>query len=360
MGDRYLILDDGSVYRGKAFGSPATTFGEVVFNTSATGYQQIITNQIYHNQIIVFSQPSIGGYGVDRASYESIEPTCKGVIVRDVADVSTNRQRRLSLDEFLKIQNIPGISGIDTRALVHKLRAKGTIKGSIVDPVKDLAHAFDQLNAIVLTNQQVNQVSTPKAYPNPGTGLNVVVVDLGLKHGILRQLSQRNCNVTVLPYTCTAEQIFDLDPDGVILSTGPGSPTDLPETLTMMIAEVEQRVPLFAIGLGHELFAITNGAHVKPLQFEHHGDNHPILSIITDEIFYASQGQGYTVERDSIDRDKMLITHVDLVDQSVQGLRHRDFPAFSVQFFPDGAPGPLEATELFDEFVDVMTTRMER
>lgn len=357
MADRYLILEDGSVFKGKAFGSRATTFGEVVFNTVMTGYQQVITNQIYHNQIIVFSQPTIGAVGIDRSSYESVDPTCKGVIVRDVAAVSINRRRRLSLDEYLKRQNIPGISGIDTRALIKKLRSTGTIKGSIIDPVNDLEHAFDQLRAIVLTNQQVNQVSTPKAFPNPGNGKNVVVVDLGLKYGILRQLSQRDCNVTVLPYSATADSIFSLDPDGVIISTGPGNPNDLPASVIEMIQTVQRNIPLFAIGLGHEAFAIANGCSINELPSEHHGSNHPILSVITDEIMYASHGQGFNVDPTSVDRNDLIVTHYDLIDRSVQGLRHRDFPAFSVQFFPDSSPGPNEATELFDEFMEMMTTR---
>lgn len=358
MAERYLILEDGSVFKGTGFGSKATTFGDVVFNTSMTGYQQIITNQIYHNQIIVFSRPSIGGTGIERAGYESVDPTCKGVIVRDIADVSINRRRRLSLHEYLKQQNIPGISGIDTRALIRKLRKTGTIRGSIVDPVNDLEHAFDQLKAIVLTNQQVGQVSTPKPFPNPGEGKNVIVVDLGLKYGILRQLSQRDCNVTVLPYSATADQIFSLDPDGVIISTGPGSPKDLPsEVIDMILAVQRKNIPLFSIGLGHEAFALANGCDVIKSNAEHHGDNHPILSIITDDVMYASQGQGFMVDPDSINRDDLLVTHYDMVDHSVQGLRHRYYPAFSVQFFPDSSPGPREATELFDEFMEMMATR---
>ena len=319
-----------------------------------TGYQQVITNQIYHNQIIVFSEPTIGAVGIDRNGYECVNPTCKGVIVRDVAEVSTNRRRRLSLDEYLKRQNIPGISGIDTRALIKKLRKTGTIKGSIIDPVKDVEHAFDQLRAIVLTNQQVNQVSTPKPYPNPDNGKNVVVVDLGLKYGILRQLSQRHCNVTVLPYSATADNIFSLDPDGVIISTGPGSPDDIPTEVIEMIKTVQKSIPLFAIGLGHEAFAIANGCHINQLFSEHHGSNHPILSVITDEIMYASQGQGFTVNPQSVDRNRLIVTHYDMIDHSIQGLRHRDYPAFSCQFFPDSSPGPKEATELFDEFIEMM------
>lgn len=351
MAARYLILEDGSVFSGDGFGAPAVTFGEVIFNTSMAGYQEIITNPIYDNQLIVFTQPNVGNVPIHRNIYESIVPAAKGVIVRDLA--AFDDQQRQSLSYYLEQMNIPGITNVDTRALVHKLRqADGPIRGSIV-PVPD-DHAFDQLHATVLTNQQVAQVATPKPYPNPDIGKTVVVIDFGLKNGVLRELSRRKCNVTVLPYTSSAEEILRLDPDGVVFSSGPGDPHSLKKSVLSMIQEVEQHVPVFAIGLGHELFALANGAEVKQLPVEHHGMNHPIKEIITDQIVYASQSAGYEVERESVDRQKLFITYVDLLDNSVQGLRHRRYPAFSVQFFPDGAPGPDETDPLFDEFMDLM------
>ncbi len=282
MAQRFLILEDGSVYPGQGFGAGATTTGEIVFNTSMLGYQEIVTNQIYHNQIIVFSQPIVGSIGIAHDAYESILPTAKGMVVRDVTDISKNRQRSLSLDQFLKQHNIPGISGIDTRHLIRQINQTGTIKGSIVDVADD--HAFDQLHATVLTNQQVAQVATPRPYPNPNQGYNVVVIDFGLKHGILRQLSKRDCNVTVLPWDASAQDVINLDPDGVLLSTGPGSPLDLPESVLDMIRTIQERIPLFAIGLGHELFALANGSEITKLKLSHHGANHPIRKIITNEI----------------------------------------------------------------------------
>ncbi|WP_283620985.1 carbamoyl phosphate synthase small subunit [Limosilactobacillus avium] len=356
MASRYLIFEDGSIFAGDGFGAPAVTFGEVVFNTSMTGYQEIVTNQIYNNQILIFTQPNIGSYGIQRNIYETIVPTIKGVVVRSLSNVATNNVRRLTLDQYLKQMNIPGISNVDTRAIVHKLRAAGKpLKGSIV-PVPD-DHAFDQLHATVLTSQQVAQVATPKPYPNPGVGKSVVVIDFGLKNGVLRQLSRRKCNVTVLPYTATTDEILRLDPDGVVLSTGPGDPNKLKASVLKMIREVEEKVPLFAIGLGHELFAMANGAQVKRLPVEHHGMNHPLHEIVTDHIVYATQGGGYQVDRTTIDRSKLFITYVDMLDNSIQGLRHRQYPAFSVQFFPDGAPGPDETNGLFDEFIEIMTRR---
>ncbi|MDO4903001.1 MAG: carbamoyl phosphate synthase small subunit [Limosilactobacillus sp.] len=355
MTARYLIFEDGTVFAGDGFGAPAVTFGTVVFNTSMFGYQEIITNQIYNNQILVFTQPNIGSTGIQRNIYETIVPTIKGVVVRSLSNITTNNVRRLTLDQYLKQMNIPGITNIDTRAIVHKLREGGPMKGSIV-PVPD-DHAFDQLHATVLTSQQVAQVATPKPYPNPGVGKSVVVIDFGLKNGVLRQLSRRKCNVTVLPYTATTDEILRLDPDGVVLSTGPGDPNKLPASVLTMIREIEEKIPTFGIGLGHELFAMANGAKLTKLLVEHHGMNHPIHEVITDHVVYATQGAGYAVDPATIDRSKLFVTYTDMIDGSIQGLRHREFPAFSVQFFPDGAPGPDETNAIFDEFIEIMNRR---
>lgn len=354
MAARYLILEDGSIFAGEGFGAPAVTFGEVVFNTSMTGYQEIITNPIYDNQLIVFTQPNVGNVSIHRNIYESIVPAVKGIVVRDLAAFDLNRQK--SLSHYLEQMNIPGVTNVDTRALVHKLRAANQpIRGSIV-PVPD-DHAFDQLHATVLANQQVAQVATPKPYPNPDVGKTIVVIDFGLKNGVLRELSRRHCNVTVLPYTSTADEIMRLDPDGVVFSSGPGDPYSLKKSVLTMIQEVEKDVPVMGIGLGHELFAMANGATVERMPVEHHGMNHPIKEIITDQIVYASESEGYVVRRDSVDRQQMFVTYVDLLDNSVQGLHHRKYPAFSVQFFPDGAPGPDETDSLFDEFMEMVNQR---
>ena len=302
MTARYLIFEDGSIFEGEGFGSPAVTFGEMVFNTSMTGYQEIITNQIYHNQIVVFTNPNIGNYGIQRNIYESIVPSIKGVVCRNLAPLK-ERRHGTTLDQYLKQMNIPGVTNVDTRAIVRHLRKVGQpMKGSIV-PVPD-DHAFDQLHATVLTNQQVAQVATPKPFPNPDIGRSVVVIDFGLKNGILRELSRRKCNVTVLPYTASVDDILRLDPDGVVLSSGPGNPESLKRSVLEMIRQVEAKVPMFAIGLGHELFALANGCKVERLATEHHGMNHPIREIITDHIVFAFQGEGYVIRRNSVDRSQ--------------------------------------------------------
>ncbi|UDM32718.1 carbamoyl phosphate synthase small subunit [Lentilactobacillus laojiaonis] len=352
---RYLILEDGTSYEGKAFGSLATTSGEIVVNSTMNGYQEIITNQVYHNQIIVFTQSSIGNTGLDQNSYESVQPTAKGVVVREYENLATDHFKRISLDKYLKQHNIPGIYDIDTRQLRHHLQKVGNMKASIVDV--DDEHAFDQLTATVLTNQQVAQVSTPKPYANPNDGDNVVVIDFGLKFGVLRELSKRKCNVTVVPYDTSSERILDLDPDGIVLSTGPGNPNDIKPGVLEMIRNVQSEVPLIAFGLGHELFAIANGAKLNPLFIEHHGSNHPIREIITNELLFADQEQGYQIDFKSVDHSKLFITYLDLINGSIQGLRHRDYPAVSFQFSPDGSPGPKDRDDIFDDFIETMATR---
>ncbi|MDF7637083.1 carbamoyl phosphate synthase small subunit [Leuconostocaceae bacterium ESL0958] len=349
---RHLILEDGTVFAGEGFGSPATTFGEIIFDTAMVGYQETITNPIYDGQMIVFAMPVVGADGIHAEAYESIAPKVRGVIVHDLAEVSTNRQRRMNLDRFLKQHNVPGICQVDTRQLIRHLRETGPQKATIVDVVDD--HAFDQLNATVLTNKQVQNTATPKAYANPGHGFHIIVIDFGLKHGILRILGEYDANVTVLPYSTTVDEVLTLDPDGIILSTGPGNPEDLPESVLTLIRVLQTKAPLLGVGLGHELFALANGASLQALPAEYHGMNHPIQEIISQQIFYARQGRGYVVDWHSLNANKLFATHRDLVDDSIQGLRHRDFPAFSVQFFPDGAPGPLEASVIITDFFETV------
>ena len=355
MTKRFLILQDGTVYAGEAFGAPATTFGEIVFHTAMTGYQEVLTNPIYHNQFVMFTTPTIGAAGINHRADESITPTVKGVIAREIAEVSTNRLQQMTLDAYLNRHNVPGISRIDTRALARHLRKTGTQKASIVDAPDE--HAFNQLSAMVLTTRQVQQVATPKAYSNPKRGANVVVIDFGLKNGILRLLSDFDANVTVLPPDSTIEEVANLDPDGIVLSSGPGNPQALPEAILELIRHYQTRVPLFGIGLGHELFALANGAELMEMPVEHHGMNHPIREQITNRVLFATQGQGFVVVNESLEGLPLLVTYVDLTDGTIQGLRHRDYPAFSVQFFPDAAPGPIEATQVFAEFMEIVAMR---
>jgi len=348
---RYLVLADGTIYPGTAFGATKATVGELVFNTGMSGYQESITDQSYNGEILMFTYPLIGNYGINRDDHESIVPTCKGVVVHELARRASNWRSEMSLDDYLKQTGIPGITDIDTRAVTKHIRTKGALKATLVDEVK--ADTVSQLQATVLNTAVVAESSTINAYPNPSTGPNVVVVDFGLKHSILRELAKRQCNVTVLPYNATAGQIMALNPDGVMLTNGPGDPKAIPAALTM-IRTVEQHVPLFGICLGHQLFALANGADTFKMKFGHRGFNHPVREIATGRIDFTSQNHGYAVDRDSLAQTDLLITHEEINDGTVEGIRHRQYPAFSVQYHPDAAPGPHDADHIFDEFIDLM------
>ncbi|MDR0846471.1 MAG: carbamoyl phosphate synthase small subunit [Lactobacillales bacterium] len=350
---RYLVLEDGTIFEGYAFGAPEETAGEVVFTTSMTGYQESITDQSFNGQILTFTYPMVGNYGVNRDDYESIIPTCKGVIVKEHARVASNWRNQMTLDEFLKSRNIPGISGIDTRALTRKLRNVGVMKGKLVNEGAAFESVIADLNTITFPTNQVEQVSTKTAYPSPGIGRNVVVVDFGLKHSILRELSRRDCQLTVVPYNTTAEEILAMNPDGVMLTNGPGDPTDVPEALDM-IRGIQGKLPIFGICLGHQLLSLANGAKTIKLKFGHRGLNHPVRNLKTGRIDFTSQNHGYVVDPDSLAGTGLEVTHVEVNDSTVEGVAHTTCPAFSVQFHPDAAPGPHDAIYLFDEFMQLM------
>lgn len=349
---RYLILDDGTAYAGEGFGAPVVTTGELVLNTGMTGYQAIITDKVNTGKIVAFAAPLIGTVGINRDEYESIDPAIKGVIVAGLAEEPGHFASRMPLADYLTRMRIPGIFGIDTRALMRHMHAAGRpFKASIVDADDD--HAFDQLRALVLPHNQVQQVSTEKPYPSPATGKNVIVVDFGLKHSLLRSLAIRNCNLTIVPAHTDAATILSLSPDGVVLSDGPGNPEDV-EYAEAMIKELQTQLPLLAIGLGHELFARANGAQTVRLRAEHHGLNFPVCEIATGRVDITTQNHSYGVDRDSIEPEVLLITHVNVQDHAVEGLRHRLYPAFSVQFQPEGAPGSGDAEHVITEFMELM------
>ncbi|GAB2027405.1 carbamoyl phosphate synthase small subunit [Lactovum odontotermitis] len=350
---RLLILEDGQVFEGEAFGADKEVTGELVFSTGMTGYQESITDQSYNGQILTFTYPLVGNYGINRDNYESIAPTTKAVVVKEFARRPNNWRSQMSLDEFLKGKGIPGIAGIDTRALTRIIRRHGTMKASLVGAEHSVEHAFSQLKASVLPTNQVEQVSTTRAYPAPGTGRHVVVIDFGLKHSILRELSKRDCDLTVLPYDTDAQTILDLQPDGVMLTNGPGDPKDVPEAI-QMIQGIQGKVPIFGICLGHQLFSLANGADTFKMKFGHRGFNHAVKELATGRIDFTSQNHGYAVAPESCNPEKLVVTHIEINDQTVEGVRHRHYPAFSVQFHPDAAPGPHDAAHLFDDFMDMM------
>ncbi|ALV21230.1 MULTISPECIES: carbamoyl phosphate synthase small subunit [Carnobacterium] len=351
--DRLLILEDGTIFKGKGFGSLIDTIGEVVFTTGMTGYQETITDPSYNGQILVFANPLVGNTGINRDDYESIESICKAVIVKEFARVPANWRSQMNLDEFLKIKKIPGISGIDTRRLTRHIRESGIMRGMLIDAQDDLVHAFDQLRATVLPSNQVSQVSASRSYASPGVGRNIIVIDFGLKHSLLKELNKRNCHVVVLPYDTTGETILNLAPDGVMLSNGPGDPNDLPQALKM-VQELQGTVPIFGIGLGHQLIALANGAKISKLKVGHHGFNYAVREEATGRVDFTSQNHRFALEKETLDVDQWIITHTEIKDSAIAGIKHRYQPVFSTLFQPNATPGPHDAVHLFDQFMEMI------
>jgi carbamoyl-phosphate synthase small subunit len=350
---RLLILEDGTIFKGEGFGSDTAVTGEVVFNTGMTGYQEILSDPSYCGQIVTLTYPLVGNYGINRDDFESITPAFSAFVVKEVADFPSNWRSKMSLDEYLKTKNIPGISGVDTRKLTKIIRQYGTLKGAICSSEEKPLEVLERLKATKLRTDQVKQVSTKSAYPSPGRGHRIVLVDFGMKHGILRELNDRNCDVVVVPYNATADEILALSPDGIMLSNGPGDPKDVPEAIEM-IKEILGKVPMFGICLGHQLFALACGANSEKMKFGHRGSNHPVKDLKTGKVALTSQNHGYTVEEGSIAGTELEITHIALNDGSVEGLRHKTAAAFTVQYHPEASPGPEDANELFDQFLSLV------
>lgn len=348
-----LILESGEVFHGRAFGNFEDTEGEVVFNTGMTGYQELLSDPSYAGQIVCMTYPLIGNYGINRDDYESIEPAIKGLIVKEICDLPSNFRSLLSLDEFFKAKNLSGISGIDTRRLTRLIRDKGTIKGKIVNAEADEKTVVEELSSITFPTDQVLNVSTKSSYASPGRGFKVVLVDFGSKNGILRELNQRDCDVTVVSQNVTAQDIMLMAPDGVMLSNGPGDPQDVPHAQEM-IRGILGKVPIFGICLGHQLISLACGAKTYKLKFGHRGGNHPVLDLKSNKVAITSQNHGYAVDQESLKNTDLEETHIALNDRTNEGVRHKIHPCFSVQYHPEASPGPEDANYLFDEFIDMM------
>lgn len=348
-----LVLESGEVFNGVGFGSEQDTAGEVVFNTGMTGYQELISDPSYCGQIVCMTYPLIGNYGINRDDYESIEPAIKGLIVKELCDLPSNFRTQITLDELFKKKNLSGISGIDTRRLTRILRSKGVTKGKIVNVDADVNVVAEELKATNFPTNQVEQVSTKTPYASPGRGLKVVLVDFGSKLGIIRELSQRNCDIIVMSHDTTAEEILLMNPDGIMLSNGPGDPEDNPQAL-VMIQKLLGKVPIFGICLGHQLIGLACGAKTYKLKFGHRGGNHPVLNLEKNKVAITSQNHGYAIDQESLKNTDLVETHIALNDRTNEGLKHKIHPCFSVQYHPEASPGPEDANYLFDEFIELM------
>ena len=351
--ERLLVLEDGTIYRGFAFGSDIFRIGELVVNTSMTGYQEIITDNSYCGQIITMTYPLIGNYGINGDDNESLEPALFGLAVRDYCPEPNNWRSRETLDQYLKQKGIPGIYGIDTRALTLKIREAGTMKAAMTAADADTDTLVSQLRSADYLHDQVKRVSTARPFPVPNRGHKVVLMDFGEKLGIIRELSKRNCDLIVVPWNTDAEQIMEYRPDGVMLSNGPGDPADIPEAIDT-VRRLLGQVSIFGICLGHQLISLACGARTFKLKFGHRGSNHPVKNLSTGRVEITAQNHGYSVDIGSLAGTGLEVTHESLNDKTCEGVRHQEFPVFSVQYHPEASSGPHDSNYLFDEFITLM------
>jgi len=346
---RYLVFEDGTYFEGQAFGSDVETIGELVFTTGMTGYQEAITDQSYNGQIINFCTPMIGNYGIAKKFNESPKSFIKGVLAREITETVGNYQSEMTIDEFLKKEGIPGIHDIDTRAITLKIRKAGALKAAIVDDLN--SGLIDQIENWNLDTDQLKKSINPNPQTFEGTGKHVVMLDYGYKQSIVEELTKRGLKVTVVPGNTSVQDIKNLKPDGILLSNGPGDPTDHDDILPNIV-ELEKLYPVFGICMGHQLLCLANGAKTFKMKFGHRGFNHPVKDVETGKIYFTSQNHGYAVDAESIKDTDLKVTQIELNDQTVEGVEHKKYNAFSVQFHPDAMPGPHDADFLFDKFLD--------
>jgi carbamoyl-phosphate synthase small subunit len=373
-----LALEDGRIFRGYGYGSPGECQGEVVFNTSLTGYQEISTDPSYAGQIVVLTNPQIGNYGTNQADNESAKPYIEGLIVREFSPISSNWRSEQVTDEYMERYSVPVLAEIDTRALVRHLRNNGVMRGVISTDVSDPDALVAKARAIRKMDgtDLARVVSTKASYtfdsedsrnqtgdPLLSSGLDakdefrkrlhVVAYDFGIKHNILRMLTREGCRVTVVPAETTSDDVLNLKPDGVFLSNGPGDPEPV-DYAVKAIREMMGRVPVFGICLGHQLCGLALGGKTYKLKFGHHGGNHPVRNNATGKVEITAHNHNFAVDPDSINANEVELTHVDLNDQTLEGLRHKTLPLFTVQYHPEAAPGPHDSHYLFHDFRQMM------
>ena len=364
-----LALADGTKFRGTSIGVNGSVVGEVVFNTSMTGYQEILTDPSYTEQIITFTYPHIGNTGINLEDLESNKVFAKGLIIRDLPIAYSNFRATMSLSNYLKEQKIVGISEIDTRALTQHLRANGAQSGCIMTGTINEEEAVKKAKSFkgIAGMDLASVVSTSKKYISkegewelglgyqkaPKFKYHVVAYDFGIKRNILRMLTSRECKVTVVPAKLSAKDVLALKPDGIFLSNGPGDPEPCDYAINNIKNIMKKKVPLFGICLGHQLLALASGAKTSKMKFGHHGANHPVQDIKTGRVFITSQNHGFTVDSSSLPK-VLKATHISLFDKTLQGVSRVDVPAFGFQGHPEASPGPSEMDYLFDQFIKMM------
>lgn len=351
--DGILYMEDGTIYKGKGFGAKGTSLGELVFNTSMTGYEEILTDPSYAGQIITMTYPLIGNYGANGSDMESGKIHAKGLVVKSLCKCPSNHMSERSLEEMMKSMNVVGIEGVDTRSLTRKIRNSGSMKCVITNEELSIEEMKRLISEDKNKQNPLEHVSTKEIIHMEGKGPRVVLVDFGAKANIIENLKIRDCDITIVPYNATYEQVEEINPQGVLLSNGPGDPEDAVEGIKLA-AKVMKKYPTFGICLGHQILALASGGRTYKMKYGHRGANHGVHDADRDKAFITSQNHGYAVDAESIKDKDMVVTHVNLNDNTVEGMRHKELPVFSVQFHPEGAPGPQDTSYLFDKFVKLM------
>ena len=350
----FLVLEDGSVFQGTSIGSPREVISEIVFNTSMTGYLEVLTDPSYAGQAVVMTYPLIGNYGICHEDMESLKPWPDGYIVRELSRIPSNFRSEDTIQHFLESHDIPGISGIDTRALTKILREKGTMNGMITTNENyDLEDAVRRMKEYSVQGV-VKATTTKEKYVLPGEGKKVALLDLGAKKNIARSLNKRGCQVTVYPSDTSAEEILSSSPDGIMLSNGPGDPKENVEVIREIRKLYDSNVPIFAICLGHQLMALATGANTYKLKYGHRGGNHPVKDLETGRVYISSQNHGYAVDTESLDPAVAVPAFVNVNDGTNEGLKYTGKNIFTVQYHPEACPGPQDSSYLFDRFLKMM------
>jgi len=353
--DRKLILEDGSEYYGYGFGVMCDKVCEIVFNTSMVGYQEIVSDPSYTYQAVVMTYPLIGNYGITDEDYETKTPTIGALIVREYCDSPSNFRYTKTLSETMEEYRIPGVYGIDTRKLTRSIRDLGSRRVLITSPETSKEKGLEIIASTPILKDAVSYVSCKKRWYSRTANhkYNVVAIDCGIKLNIVRSLNKRGCNVTIMPYNTTAEQVLALQPDGLFLSNGPGDPEDVSEVIEL-VKNLKGKLPIFGICLGHQMISLAYGAKTYKLKFGHRGGNHPVKNLETGKIEITSQNHSYAVDEKSLEGTGLKVTHINLLDKTVEGVKDEENKVFSVQYHPESAPGPQDSAYLFDIFLKNM------
>ncbi|MDR0570738.1 MAG: glutamine-hydrolyzing carbamoyl-phosphate synthase small subunit [Clostridiales Family XIII bacterium] len=350
-----LYLEDGTVFHGRGFGARGTRVGELVFNTSMTGYQKILTDPSYKGQIINMTYPLIGNYGVNDDDYESLSRGIHafGFVAKGISACPSNNKSRMTIHQWLTEQGVPGVCGVDTRMITKKIRDEGTVKCLISNEGVSEAEAREICEGATLRQDWMKETAVKEPLRRPGKGRRLAVMDFGIKAGILTSLSAKGCDLHLFPYGASAEEIMAVRPEGIFLSNGPGDPEEAVEGIETA-RRLIGRVPIFGICMGHQVLALALGGKTYKMKYGHRGGNHGVHDADTDRSAITSQNHGYAVDAGSAEANGLIITHRNLNDGTVEGMKHKTLPLFSVQFHPEASPGPNDSAYLFDRFLDMI------